>query len=246
VPDTVDREQAVHDRLRRAALFRAAAAGFAYPEDGHLQCVREVFAGLPEAGNTGSAEGDLPGALGLARQTWEHAADEPASAEYLRLFLGSAPCPPHETAYGDGRRFAGRATELADIGGFYAAFGLGLSESQPDLPDHVSAELEFYSLLLVKAAYADLRGMEEEREISENAGRLFLESHLGRWAGAFAARLIEEGGAQPYRAHARFFEELVSDECRRCGVIPVPFTNLQIGDPLQENELICPRADAPS
>jgi TorA maturation chaperone TorD len=245
VPDTVDREQAVHDRLHRAALFRAAASGFAYPEDGHLQRVREVFAGLPETENTASAQ-DLPGALALARQAWEHAADGPAGAEYARLFLGSAPCPPHETAYGDGRRFAGRATELADIGGFYSAFGLSLSESQPDLPDHIAAELEFYSLLLVKAAYADLQGMVEEREISENAGRLFLESHLGRWAGAFAARLIEEGGTQPYRAHARFFEELVSDECRRCGVTPVPFTNLQIGDPMQENELICPRADSPS
>lgn len=245
MPDTVDRKQAVHDRLHRAALFRAAAAGFACPEEGHLQRVREAFARLTESGSAGLAE-DLPVALGLARQAWDHAADVPAGAEYARLFLSSAPCPPHETAYGDGRRFAGRTAELADISGFYSAFGLGLSESQPDLPDHVSAELEFYSLLLVKAAYADLQGMVEEREISENAGRLFLESHLGRWAAAFAARLIEEGGAQPYRAHARFFEELVRDECRRCGVTPVPFTSLQVGDPLQENELICPRAESPS
>lgn len=245
MPDTVDREQAVHNRLRRAMLFRTAAAGFAYPEDGHLQRVREVFAGLSQTGNSDSGE-DLPGAFGLARQAWEHAVDGPASAEYARLFLGQAPCPPHETAYGDGRRFAGRASELADISGFYSAFGLGLSETQPDLPDHVSAELEFYSLLLVKTAYADLRGMEEEREISENAGRLFLESHLGRWAGAFAARLVEEGGAQPFRAHARFFEELVSDECRRCGVTPAPFTSLQIGDAPQENDLSCPRDEVPS
>ena len=245
VPNTVHREQAVHDRLQRAALFRIAAAGFAYPEDGHLQRVLNLFVGLPEMKNTGPSE-DLPHVLGLARRAWEHAVDGPASAEYARLFLGRALCPPHETAYGDGRRFAGRTSELADIGGFYSAFGLALSETQPDLPDHVAAELEFNSLLLVKTAYADLRGMDEEREISENAGRLFLETHLGRWAGAFAARLVEEGGAQPYRAHARFVEELVSDECRRSSVTPAPFTSLEIGDPMQENEMICPRDEVSS
>jgi len=231
MPGESDRELLLTALLRRAASFRAMAAGFAYPEEGYAARVRAAFGVLP----------DSDGEWHTVRQAWDRAPDDELRAEYARLFLGTTPCPPHETAYGDGRRFAGRQTELADLGGFYAAFGLQLSDANPDLPDHLATELEFYSLLLVKAAYALAEGLEAEREITQAAGRSFLECHLGRWVGAFAARLGERGASEPYRELARFLEELVNDECRRLGVTPAPFTSLLPLDEVPENELTCPR-----
>ena len=44
----------------------------------------------------------------------------------------------------------GKGNTLADIGGFYQAFGLTLDRGIHELPDHIAVELEFYGLLLLK------------------------------------------------------------------------------------------------
>jgi nitrate reductase assembly molybdenum cofactor insertion protein NarJ len=47
-----------------------------------------------------------------------------------------------------------KATELSDIAGFYRAFGFEMNqEGDRDMVDHISVELEFYSLLMMKYLY---------------------------------------------------------------------------------------------
>jgi hypothetical protein len=49
-------------------------------------------------------------------------------------------CPPYESAYGEAPQMAGKSAELADLAGFYAAFGLAPAASQPDMEDHVKVD----------------------------------------------------------------------------------------------------------
>lgn len=235
------RERTTRELLARAALYRWLARGFAYPEAGHAREMARAFARLDHALLGEILPPRLVKALARTGRAWRGRADAELAAEYVRLFLGGGPVMLHETAYGDARRIAGRTAELADIGGFYAAFGFTLSESDPDLPDHLCAELEFHSLLLVKQAYALARGWLSKAGLARAAARTFLEQHLGRWVGAFRSSL-QEHHTGSYLDLADAVEALVEAECRRLRARPTAFTGRLPHDTMQEDSLTCPRA----
>ncbi len=78
---------------------------------------------------------------------------------------------------------------LADIAGFYHAFGFEITEEFREKHDHLLAELQFTAMLLVLLARALEDGRAEPAEVTRAALRSFLEDHLGVWLGAFAERL---------------------------------------------------------
>ncbi|MBI5783804.1 MAG: molecular chaperone TorD family protein [Gammaproteobacteria bacterium] len=237
------KDKQAQELLARAAVFRLLARGFAYPAEDHVRAMNQAFARLYESGRFTGFSPRLALSLTRAQRAWRCTDDENAKKEYVRLFLGSGPVSLHETAYGDGRRIAGRPVELADIGGFYAAFGFALSESDPDLPDHLCAELEFYSLLLVKEAYALSRGWLPKAHIAREATKTFLEQHLGRWIGALKSSL-QEHIAVPYLDQVNAVETIVEAECKRRRAQPAPFTGRLPPDVMQEESFACPRETA--
>ncbi len=237
-------ERQVEALLHRAAVFRVLALGFADPSPGHRQAVVEELARLSEAGEHGHG-GEPPwlACLAEARRAWLETDTAVAAGEYDRLFRRQAQCPAHETAYGDGRRMGGRPAELADIRGFYEAFGVQPSSSDPELPDHLAAELEFYGVLLIKTAYAWAQGLVQERHVTEAASKAFLEDHLGRWVAAFRAALIEAGADAPYPETARLVEAVIAEECRCLDASPSPAEGYLSTDPLGQDEMLtCPMA----
>lgn len=238
------------DLLSRAALFRGLARGFYYPvsrrpgDDPRNEVLQTLTRQI--AVRRGRRPTPLSRALYAARAAWASASMDELEAAYTRLFLTSIGSPLHETAYGDGRRMAGRTTEIADIAGFYSAFGLQPSEQEADLPDHLCSELEFYSILLIKLAYALNRRWLERRRITERALRAFMNDHLGRWVKAFADSLSEQGAPAAYRALARLLVAAVDEECRRLGIRPRLLTGRISGDTMQAEEFVCPHeAGAP-
>lgn len=68
--------------------------------------------------------------------------------------------------------------EMADIAGFYRAFGL---DFKGERPDHLSLELEFMRILCLKESKAILDNEPENVEICLNAQREFLSCHLAGW-----------------------------------------------------------------
>ncbi len=228
--------------LTRAALYRLLARSFAYPSPGHAAEVREGFATLSSELERG--QGPLGRYLPRARRAWRVAEEEVLSSEYLRLFATGGPVRLHETAYGDARRFAGREVELADLNGFYAAFGFGLSQTDPDLPDHFSVELEFLALLLVKEAWARMRGWRRETHVTTDAASRFLEQHLGRWLEPLGVALAEADAGSPWRELADLAIAAVGEECRQRRVRPQPFTGLYVPDAMQAETFVCPQAEA--
>jgi TorA maturation chaperone TorD len=145
----------------------------------------DELAELARAAGVEGAAGALDG-IAAART-----ATPPAEwlAEHARLFEGGVDCPPNETAYV--RRDKGAI--LADIAGFYRAFGFEPSADTGEKADHVVAELQFAALLLVMAARASAGGREDDAEVTSRALSSFWADHLGAWVDLFCDRLGRVG-----------------------------------------------------
>ncbi len=108
--------------------------------------------------------------------------------EYNRLFECSAPCPINEC--GLVRRDKG--VILADIAGFYRAFGFELADNAREKADHLVVELEFVALLLVMLAKgSESANTLEVIQTTQNALSSFSFDHLGEWLPAFCERLSQ-------------------------------------------------------
>ncbi len=108
-------------------------------------------------------------------------------AEYLRVFERGA-VPPYEASHsGSAPQPLGgpNVQTIADVAGFYRAFGF---EARGERPDHLSAQLEFLALVCVLEAHAHLAGLREEADVCARARQTFLKDHLS-WVGNLAERV---------------------------------------------------------
>lgn len=192
----------------RSREFTLAALAAAYPAD----ALTEVCAALGAELATHPGLGPLCAAL----------AQDPdgVRGEYLDRFdHGKERVPLYETEYGRMRGLA-KGKDLADVMGFYNAFGFELAgEPAAEPPDHVAIELEFYALLLYKQALLveDAEGW----DIVQHARERFLVDHLGAYLAALAARPTVE--ADPvYGPVFRWCAALVERECALAQVKPAP------------------------
>lgn len=97
--------------------------------------------------------------------------------------------------------------EMADIAGFYRAFGFNFDGERPD---HVCLELEFMRILTLKEAMASQEGDMERVDLIINAEKDFLSSHIGRWTDALL-QMTED--ISFYGTLSRFLNEWVKMEC---------------------------------
>ncbi|MCX8073089.1 MAG: molecular chaperone TorD family protein [Candidatus Binatia bacterium] len=106
-------------------------------------------------------------------------------AEYLRVFDRTSPCSPREGSWTQ-QAVSGRPALIADIAGFYAAFGVQLGSALSDTEDRIAAELEFSAFLALKLAYAAATGEQQGAEVVHAALRSFWCDHVGRFVLPFA------------------------------------------------------------
>jgi putative dimethyl sulfoxide reductase chaperone len=158
-----------------------------------------------------------------------------ASYRYLFGHTGRPKAPPYETVYGEETLFQ-QPQELADIAGFFSAFGLTVNTEAHERVDHISCECEFLCFLTRKEAYAlepveraaspfqnDASTLEETRK----AQRLFLKDHLGRFAPAFSNLLNREDPNGFYGILGRLCFDFVQSECARYQV-PMGVASLRL------------------
>jgi TorA maturation chaperone TorD len=127
-----------------------------------------------------------------------------------------------ETEYGPENVF-NQPQQLADIAGYYMAFGLEPVVATEARVDHIACELEFMDFLNRKLALLQASGSispadEETAEATSAAERTFLKDHLGRFGRAFAARVVAEDPDGYLGALGQLLLALVSSECSRVGV----------------------------
>ena len=111
-------------------------------------------------------------------------------SDYIDIFdRGKSENSLYETEYGKERIMA-KTNELADLSGFYQAFGLDNNSNDVvhDMPDHVSVELEFYSYLLLKQLFLEENNIQEGIEIVVEGRKKFLNDHLGRFVKSITTR----------------------------------------------------------
>ena len=131
-------------------------------------------------------------------------------------------CPMNEIEYGDIKADPlFQPHRLADLGAFYAAFGLEMTPDAAERQDYISIELEFMSVLAAKEVYALEHQLEDEQAtVCRDAQKKFLREHLGRWTPAFTRRLARMAGETTLGALAEFTREFITEDCRRFGVTP--------------------------
>ncbi len=201
--------------IRRAQVYRFLADAFLYPGENWLEdlplladILRDLNFGVLEFGLLGFGVLDLPA----------------LQAEHRHAFgLVGSLC--YETEVGLPHEYR-QSQEMADIAGFYRAFGFNIGGQVRERPDHISAELEFMHVLALKEAYAAERDVLEHVEICIDAQRKFLQEHLGKWVGLLAESLARSAGEGPvlsavegpYVTLARFAADFVEADAKRFGV----------------------------
>ncbi|MGE0653165.1 MAG: molecular chaperone [Alphaproteobacteria bacterium] len=202
----------VRSATARAEVYRFLALAFADPTDGSAARLRQQWP-ITEAALTALGLPDrVDDAVGLS--------DAALGQTHLACFghALSKECPPYEAEYGQAHIFEKTQT-LADISGFYKAFGLQLSGAVRDRPDHLAFELEFMEFLCQQQAFGERQGHPPERVVlCRDAQRTFLDAHLGRWAFSFAHHLIRKSPTGIYAAFARLLEGFLEHELDAMGI----------------------------
>lgn len=209
------------DATARAEVYRFLALAFADPAAGRARDLRRHWPVVASAlAVLGLPERDA----GMAKLT-----DAALRRAHLACFgyTLSKECPPYETEYGQAHIFEKTQT-LADIAGFYRAFGLDLAGTTKERPDHLAIELEFMEFLCRKHAFAVRNDHAPERiAMCCDAERKFLDEHLGRWVFGFARRVGGKARGGPYAGLVGLLEAFVDRELEAMGLArhAVPFLN---------------------
>lgn len=167
--------------LARSRVYRVAALAFRYPDAVSLAALRQLCD--PRDGRAPAAAEALAALYGvlLDRTLDELRADYTATFGHVML----PDCPLYETAGDSGDAFRQSQT-LADLAGFYRAFGLDMAADAGERADHVSVELEFMHYLTYREAYALERHGADAASTLREAQARFLAEHLGAWGTALA------------------------------------------------------------
>ncbi|MGD9935189.1 MAG: molecular chaperone [Dehalococcoidia bacterium] len=201
----------VTEAVRRGLSYELLARTLAYPDPGALESIRDV-AGLSLALHP---EGPVSE---LARAFIDHSRSD-LEAEYIELFtLATSPdCPTYESAYVC-TDINQQTSIMADVSGFYRAFGLELGQGLR--PDDISLELEFLGFLCRKEAYA-IEHMGKPRVLQARRNqRVFISEHLGRWGETLGHLIAGHAAAgSPYQALGAALAAWVEAERRLAGVL---------------------------
>lgn len=217
--------------LTRSAVYSALAKGFRYPtealfaslESGRLKDAVMEWLVLEPSNAELQEQGDA--LVAACDFWWSSERRKELEAEHNRLFahLGSAQCPPYETEYGYNNIFQ-KTEAMADIAGFYGAYGLEPASTDTERVDFICTELEFMAYLALHEAYAREHGEAEHLDVCLDTQRKFLRDHLGRWTPVFAGILDHATSNTFYRRLGQVLRSFIESEVHAAGVTPATVT----------------------
>ena len=200
---TTDSDPALAESLEalagRSAVYAVLANGFSQPNE----ATADFFRRCGESDRHGDS--DVARCLTALLASIRDGELAKLQEAYIRLFDPVNGPFPYESEHKKGHDFA-KANILADIMGFYRAFGV---EPAGDRADHIAAELEFMHLLTLKEHYAAGEGDQEHAALCREAGQKFFREHLSLWTESLLAAM-RASLSKDDRDHHPFYEHLMS------------------------------------
>ncbi len=213
----------VQRALARSALYRLLSLACAYPSSDRIRVLRDEV--LPTA-QVGAAmmTGELADHLDHLASLLSPLDLETVQAHYHRALghVSVSDCPAYESAYVGSNLFQ-QVQVMADVSGFYRAFGFAVSDVYRERSDHVAVELEFMHVLTYKEAFARVHHSRDKVAICRRGQRRFWGDHLGRWLPAFAQLLRAKAETGFYSQLALLLAAFAETEARTLGKAP-PWT----------------------
>jgi len=185
----------------RSGAYRLFAEAMIFPDGDALAWIQEGQLADALYEHLGRIDPALCEELSCWAALRDAGPDDTLAIEYTRLFDAGAKGPPC-ALYG-GLYGGARMKVMEEAVRFYNHFGLTLSETPRELPDHLATQLEFVHYL----AYREAECLRDGRDPGpyRRAQRDFLERHLGSWIPKLCERLRDEK-ALPF--FARLVERL--------------------------------------
>jgi len=243
IQTTESRKEVVASRaVARACVYQLLSQSLIYPDDDVVTEMIETD--LPQARE---AMEFLPADIGPELAAFGDQLTNISKPELKSLHghvfshVVSADCPPCEAFY-TAKEIFQETTELADIAGFFKAFGLTLAENER--VDHISVELEFMHFLTYKEAYAQTHHDPAKARFCRDTQRKFIRDHLGRWATHFARLLDQMADGGYYSSLASLLEKFISSEVAFLRVDPEVTIVSQEWRSADADETSCPIGEA--
>ncbi len=227
--------------FNRSKMYRLLSYCFFYPDEELADFLKSktFFNEIESALKRYPLETELAGPVVNLRKLQAFNVDQ-AVDEHVRFLTLKSNCPPYETEYYRAAASVFSTGEMADIAGFYRAWGMDFIK---DRPDQIATELEFMHLVTMKEAEALLKSENENAALCISAEKKFLEDHLGRWVNVFAEALSFHGSSF-YHTIALFLIEWLDAECKYLSVSPQKVAGFKIEEVEEENQFCLGEANA--
>ncbi|MCP4377351.1 MAG: molecular chaperone TorD family protein [bacterium] len=181
----------------RADAYRILAECYHSPDSEFLQ----ALGGLAGAG-AGAVDQIVQAAVGIDL--------EKLQIDHARLFLGPYKllAAPYGSVYLEEGVLMGNST--MNVEEFYRQEGLEASDEE--VPDHITAELEFMCVLIgkeieaVEAGHRDIIGQYRQKQ------KAFLDLHLGTWIAEFTDKIQQSAQTEFYKTLGRITGQFVQED----------------------------------
>lgn len=188
-----------------SVLYTFISSLYSEPSSGRFRLLfeesfREAVATACEA-----VDGNLLKNLSRAILDFLAAPEGSIQDEYVSTFghTLSKPTAPYELEHLKNEDVFYRTQRLADLEGFYRAFGLAMD--MPERADHISVEAEFLAHLSAKEAFAREHDLGTEKiEVCRRARWDFSNDHFTGWVPVLAQNILGVPGGQFYPLVSRF------------------------------------------
>jgi len=205
------------EALARGHIYRFLSTAFAYPVPvGYTTLQAELS---QEAARARALLGWPVEEFDTACHALRNCLHERFEAEHVAAFghTTAADVPAYEARYG-ARHLFQETQCMADVAGFYRAFGFEEADAARERPDHIAVELEFMHVLAIKEAVALGHGWIEQVEVCRDAQAQFLRDHLGRWTPTFLRRLADHAKGGIFAMLAGITAACLQADCRGFGL----------------------------
>ena len=199
--------------VARASIYGVSALAFAYPEDEVTEDIHEGVTTLMETLEAAGVDREAIEKGNAFLRLWASTESSIIKQDYSDLFIGKQQFRLDESDYD--KTIFYRHQRIADVSGFYRAFGFERSTESFERQDFVGMELEFMQVLLLKLAYAMQNGWDDQAEMCRDAEAKFFKEHLEWWIPDMCERLRGASPCEFYKSLSSFLESFIKSEASR-------------------------------